>query len=366
MSDTSEQQVRSEELIEHQLKYCSSILTRIRRNSNASPFLQPVDPIALGIPDYAEKIKHPMDISTIRKKLDSGAYKTPEEFHGDMLLMFNNCYAYNPPDIDVYKMGKNLQSVFEALYAEMPMEVVKKPKTVQQTPQRQQEKPRRASKGADTLSAEDYLLCSEALLELEKSKHKKYTWPFLQPVTEEDAPGYFGVITNPMDMSTIRKRLDSREYSSFQQFVEDLELIIANCYKFNGPESEVYKCCEEFEKTVRNLVGKQQKVPEPRIAELRKKINQLTAELRELESQQQQSSGKRIFNLSDREKIGRAIIGLSRAQTEKVAEIVQRHCAYEYIDNDEIELNMQTISDDVVAEISDYIQKVRKETEEVS
>ena len=67
-------ETKDEILKETQLKFCSSLLTKLKRNTNASPFLKPVDPIALGIPDYPEKIKNPMDISTIKQKLDTKQY----------------------------------------------------------------------------------------------------------------------------------------------------------------------------------------------------------------------------------------------------------------------------------------------------
>lgn len=358
----SDNQGASDVLVEQQLKYCTGILTRLKRNSNAGPFLKPVDPVALGIPDYPERIKHPMDLSTIRHNLDSGAYGGPEDFHRDMKLMFDNCYTYNAAGTVVHEMGRDLQKVFDGYYGEIPTEVVKKA--------RQGGSPRLAEKGKrpaargsaeERMSGEDFSFCSETLAELEKAKHRKCTWPFSAPVSEKDAPGYFDVVKTPMDLGTIRKKLDAKSYGSSQEFASDLELIVENCYKFNAPGTEVHGCCEEFEKVVRGLLGRA-KDPDTRINELRKKISQLTAELREVEKQKGQT--RRVFSLSDRERIGQALIRMSRAQAERVAEIVQRHCAYEYIDNDEIELNMNTIPDEIVNEINEYISKASSNDEE--
>lgn len=347
---------RDEELLEAQLKYCSTILMKLKRNVNAGPFLKPVDPIALGIPDYPEKIKHPMDISTIKSKLDSKVYKSPEEFNDDMTLMFENCYAYNHPESAVYGMGKDLQKAYDALYSELPL--AKNPSASGKKRKaghvQSPIKPKRTIKSPESMNPEEYSFCADVLLELEKPKHRKYSWPFLFPVTEEDAPGYFSVVTNPMDLSTIRSKLDGRKYSSSQEFISDLNLIIENCFKYNRPDTEVYKCGEEFSKVIHSLVSRGKDVGS-RIAEIRKKISSLTQELRVLEQQ----ASKSVFSLSDRERIGKFIIQMSKSQAENVARIVHRHCAYEYVDNDEIEINLQTMPDEVVGEIDEYIQKIK-------
>lgn len=349
---------RDEELLETQLKHCYAILTKLKRNANAGPFLKPVDPIALGIPDYHEKIKHPMDLSTIKNNLDSRAYKSPEEFNSDMVLMFENCYSYNHPESTVYGMGKDLQNAYEALYAELPMD--KGPGPLGSGKRRKAGnvqspvKQKRTIKSPEAMSPEEHSFCTDVLLDLEKPKHRKCNWPFLYPVTEDDAPGYFSIITNPIDLSTIRIKLDNRKYSSSQEFVSDLNLMIDNCFKYNRPDTEVYRCGEEFSKVISALVHKGKDV-ESKIAEIRKKISSLTQELRALEQQ----SSKNVFSLSDRERIGKSIIQMSKSQAENVAKIVHRHCAYEYVDNDEIEINLQTMPDEVVGEIDEYIQKIK-------
>jgi len=45
--------------------------------------------------DYYRIIKHPMDLSTIKKKLDTQQYSCAKECIDDFNLMFNNCYTYN-------------------------------------------------------------------------------------------------------------------------------------------------------------------------------------------------------------------------------------------------------------------------------
>ena len=41
---------------------------------------------------------------------------------------------------------------------------------------------------------------------------------FVDPVTEEIAPGYFQIVKNPMDLSTIKQKLDSKDYVNHHDF----------------------------------------------------------------------------------------------------------------------------------------------------
>ena len=84
-------------------------------------FLQPVDPVALGIPQYRDIIRHPMDLATMKKKLDNGSYRDEVDFERDMRLMFNNCYTFNAPGSEVYNLGKELEAVFERKWEEKPL-----------------------------------------------------------------------------------------------------------------------------------------------------------------------------------------------------------------------------------------------------
>lgn len=108
-----------------QLKFCQQILKDMssrKHQAYAWPFYKPVDASALNLRDYHDIIKQPMDMSTIRAKLDGREYDGPEEFAADVRLTFTNCYKYNPPEHDVVKMGRKLQEVFELRYAKMPEE----------------------------------------------------------------------------------------------------------------------------------------------------------------------------------------------------------------------------------------------------
>ncbi|CAG0896189.1 unnamed protein product [Cyprideis torosa] len=79
----------------------------------SGPFRQPVDPVALAIPDYFNIVKNPIDLSTIRRKLDTGVYKNAWEYVDDVWLMFENAWLYNRKTSKVYKYCTRLSEVFE-------------------------------------------------------------------------------------------------------------------------------------------------------------------------------------------------------------------------------------------------------------
>lgn len=63
--------------------------------------------------DYFDIVKNPMDLSTIKRKLDTGQYQEPWQYVDDVWLMFNNAWLYNRKTSRVYKFCTKLAEVFE-------------------------------------------------------------------------------------------------------------------------------------------------------------------------------------------------------------------------------------------------------------
>lgn len=119
---------KNKEKLSDALKACNEILKELLSKKHlgyAWPFHQPVDAELLGLHDYHDIIKKPMDLGTVKKKMDEREYKSAPEFAADVRLIFTNCYKYNPPDHDVVAMGRKLQDVFEMRYANIPDEPVR-------------------------------------------------------------------------------------------------------------------------------------------------------------------------------------------------------------------------------------------------
>lgn len=80
-------------------------------------FREPVDPVALGIPQYFDIIprKDARDLKTIRQKLDSDKYDSTEAFEADLELMVRNAIIFNSPDSDVGKLAAALRDRVKVL-----------------------------------------------------------------------------------------------------------------------------------------------------------------------------------------------------------------------------------------------------------
>jgi E1A/CREB-binding protein len=95
------------------------VLKVVQAHQHAWVFNTPVDPIELGLPDYFQVIKHPMDLGTVRKKLENGVYTKLEQFEAHVLLTFDNAMLYNPEGSVVYNMAKEMKTQFESDFAKL-------------------------------------------------------------------------------------------------------------------------------------------------------------------------------------------------------------------------------------------------------
>ena len=86
------------------------------------PFLEPLDPVALGLEGYTDIVKQPMDLKTIGAKNDGGEYAglgslAKDALQGDVELMFSNAVAYNGADHWIAGDVTQLKVVTDALFA---------------------------------------------------------------------------------------------------------------------------------------------------------------------------------------------------------------------------------------------------------
>ncbi|XP_045483228.1 bromodomain adjacent to zinc finger domain protein 2B isoform X2 [Harmonia axyridis] len=115
-SQTPKKERVSKKLIK-ELVPCKAILEDLECHDDAWPFLLPVN--TKQFPTYRKIIKTPMDLSTIKKRLQDMHYKSREEFTADVRQIFNNCEIFNEDDSPVGKAGHMMRQFFEARWNEM-------------------------------------------------------------------------------------------------------------------------------------------------------------------------------------------------------------------------------------------------------
>ncbi|CUI14737.1 bromodomain protein, putative [Bodo saltans] len=64
---------------------------------------------------------------------------------------------------------------------------------------------------------------------------------FQKPVSEAEAPGYFSVIDVPMDLSTMRSKLQTGRYKSNRDVISDARLMLTNALEFNARGDAWYR-----------------------------------------------------------------------------------------------------------------------------
>jgi bromodomain and PHD finger-containing protein 1 len=64
---------------------------------------------------------------------------------------------------------------------------------------------------------------------------------FSEPVDLEEVPDYTTVVAEPMDLSTMRKKLDDGLYPDLTSMEKDFDLMIANCLAYNNRDTVFYR-----------------------------------------------------------------------------------------------------------------------------
>lgn len=100
-----------------ELAPCKAVLEEMEVHEDSWPFLLPVN--TKQFPTYRKVIKNPMDLSTIKKRLQDMVYKSRDDFIGDVRQIFDNCEMFNEDDSPVGTAGHGMRKYFEQRWAEL-------------------------------------------------------------------------------------------------------------------------------------------------------------------------------------------------------------------------------------------------------
>lgn len=118
-----------------QLSYCMRIVKDMLRLKDAFAFSKPIDRLWSRdqLPGYFEMISTPMDLGTVKHRLEAGSYLIPtpgggpmdatfdaDAYSRDMRLIFNNALTYNRPGDTFYDAATKLLEKFETKFKVLP------------------------------------------------------------------------------------------------------------------------------------------------------------------------------------------------------------------------------------------------------
>ncbi|KAI3441667.1 Bromo domain-containing protein, partial [Psidium guajava] len=91
---------------------------------------------------------------------------------------------------------------------------------------------------------------------LDKLQKKDTYGVYAEPVDPDELPDYHDVIENPMDFSTVRKKLADGSYAMLDQFESDVFLICLNAMRYNAPDTIYHKQARAIEELGRKKFSK--------------------------------------------------------------------------------------------------------------
>ncbi|XP_029568875.1 bromodomain adjacent to zinc finger domain protein 1A isoform X3 [Salmo trutta] len=80
------------------------------------------------------------------------------------------------------------------------------------------------------LGVHELSACEQLTVELVRHED---SWPFMKLVSRTQVPDYFDIIKKPIALSTIREKVNNCAYKTATAYVEDVELMFANCLQYN-------------------------------------------------------------------------------------------------------------------------------------
>ena len=65
----------------------------------------------MGLLDYPQIVKNPMDLGTVKENLMGAKYGTYEDVFSDIQLIWDNCKLYNMMGSEIYKVCEKMEKI---------------------------------------------------------------------------------------------------------------------------------------------------------------------------------------------------------------------------------------------------------------
>jgi len=166
---------------------CLAALADTMKHDKAKLFLAPVDPVLDKVPDYFERVPKPMDLRTIRQRLENGFYTTNEGVLRDVRLVYENARLYHghksPITADALTVTKIFSKAAKA-----------------------------GVKGAGAAARDTLAACEQVLAGL---RAHPYYDDFSYDITAHlnEVPDYLHFVSRPLDFETVAQNLRKGVYN---------------------------------------------------------------------------------------------------------------------------------------------------------
>jgi protein polybromo-1 len=207
-------------------------------------------------PEYYEIIKRPIDLKTIEERVTKHRYSSAEDLMKDVNTMFANAHSFNEEGSSVYQDATELKALAHTHYLKL-LELMHLDKggipysaaAIAVEPERQVAISGGKRRQLKSIKADPTSMCKSILSTLErnaasagifgaKAKENLLLFDSLPPRKEN--PAYYRVVTTPIDLETIRARVDESVYTNPSHIVLDLVLLFNNARVFYDRENAIY------------------------------------------------------------------------------------------------------------------------------
>ncbi|XP_060688587.1 bromodomain and WD repeat-containing protein 3 isoform X1 [Hemiscyllium ocellatum] len=228
----------------------------------AAPFSAPVDLCAY--PLYCTVVAYPTDLSTIKKKLENGFYRTVSALMWEVRYIEHNARTFNELDSPIVKSAKLITDTLLQFIGDQSctnmLELYEKVKTEElSSDENDKEIAAELDSDAPGTSSDTIHRLPRQLNRRPAFSTDANAWkeqcreflnlmfqcedsePFRQPVDLFAYPDYRDIIDVPMDFNTVKETLEEGNYETPLEFCKDVRLIFSNAKAYTpNKKSRIY------------------------------------------------------------------------------------------------------------------------------
>lgn len=270
------------------------------------------------VPLYYDQIKEPMALSTVKRRINFREYKNFAQFVRDFALISHNAQVFNRANSGAYQDALIVKRVVEdELQKLVDLGMITKDTAtapylgeipVQEDPIEEEEEAEEEEDDDDDEEDEGALSDDSRKNKGKRGRRKKEkddgvvgdTWKkkrgrppkvdtpmegriknvlkglrrqktsagdpkildFERLPDKSAVPDYYQEIQRPMAIDILKKKLKRKKYTSFDQFMSDIELMFENAKSYNTDDSQIYKDAVSLQTEARNLAAAENAKPD--------------------------------------------------------------------------------------------------------